>query len=61
MKKIWTVKDKVSLSDEELINAIKLGEVTGDDFIKCDLLNDYIRVNDSIYQFYLKGNENETI
>ena len=61
MKKIWTVKDKVSLSDEELINAIKLGEVTGDDFIKCDSLSDYIKVNDSIYQFYLKGNENETI
>lgn len=61
MKKIWTVKDKTSLSDEELINAIKLGTVSGDDFIKSELLPDYIKVSDSIYQFYLKGNENETI
>lgn len=61
MKKIWKVKDKQSYSDEELVEAIKEGTVTSDDLIMNDLLDDYIKVNDSIYQFYLKGVNNETL
>ena len=61
MKKTWNVKNKNSYSDEELIEAIKQGSVNGDDLIKSDMLKNYIKVSDSIYQFYLEGHNNETI
>ena len=61
MKKTWNVKNKDSYSDEELIEAIKNGSVKGEDFIISDALKDYIKVSDSIYQFYLEGKVDETI
>lgn len=61
MKKIWRVKNKPSYTDEELIQAIKEGVVTSDDLLLNDMLEDYIKVNDSIYRFYLKGDNNETL
>lgn len=61
MKKIWKVKNKASYSDEDLISAIKNGTIVADDLISSDSFKDYIKVSDSIYQFYLKGNGNETI
>lgn len=61
MKKTWNVKNKDSYSDEELIEAIKNGSVKGEDFIISDTLKDYIKVSDSIYQFYLEGKVDETI
>ena len=61
MKKTWNVKNKDSYSDEELIEAIKNGSVKGEDFIISDTLKDYIKVSDSIYQFYLEGKVDEAI
>ena len=61
MKKTWNVKNKDNYSDEELIEAIKNGSVKGEDFIISDTLKDYIKVSDSIYQFYLEGKVDETI
>ena len=61
MKKTWNVKNKDNYSDEELIEAIKNGSIKGEDFIISDTLKDYIKVCDSIYQFYLEGKVDETI
>ena len=61
MKKTWKVKNKDNYSDEELIEAIKNGSVKGEDFIISDTLKDYIKVSDSIYQFYLEGKVDEAI
>ena len=61
MKKIWKVKNKSSYTDDELVEAIKKGEILSDDLLLSDMLEDYIKVSDSIYQFYLKENDNETL
>ena len=61
MKKTWNVKNKNSYTDEELIEAIKQGKISGEDLIISDMLKNYIKVSDSIYQFYLKGHNNEAI
>lgn len=61
MKKIWTIKDKKSYSDEGLINAIKNGEVTGEDLLLSNYFDNAVKVSDTIYQFYMKEHENETI
>ena len=61
MKKTWKVKNKNDYTDEELIEAIKQGTINGNDLIISDMLKDYIKVSDSIYQFYLEGHNNETI
>ena len=61
MKKTWNVKNKENYSDEELIEAIKHGIVKGEDYIISETLKEYIKVSDSIYQFYLEGDANETI
>ena len=62
MNKIWRIKDKnEKYSDEELITMIKNGSITKDDYIKTDDMKDYIKVEESIYQFYLEGEGNEVI
>ncbi len=62
MKNIWTIKGrKEKVSDEVLIEMIKNGELSGSDYIKTRELSRFIRVDDSIYEFYLKGRNDETI
>ncbi len=62
MNKIWHIKDKSEkYSDEELIEMIKQNIINKDDYIKTDDMKDYIKVIESIYQFYLKGEADETI
>ena len=62
MNKIWRIKDKnEKYSDEELITMIKNGNIKKDDYIKTDDMKDYIKVEESIYQFYLEGEGNEVI
>ena len=61
MKKIWKTQNNVSYTDEELIDAIKKGYVKGDTLIISNMLKDYIAIKDTIYQFYLKENSNETL
>lgn len=61
MKKTWKVKDKGYCSDEDLITFIQNGKVLPDDLIMSEEIKEYIKVKDSVYAFYLKGDNNETI
>lgn len=63
MKKIWKVKNGKSYSDEDLIKAILNKQVKADDYIISKNISDYIKVKDTIYQFYLNGDTkiNETL
>ena len=61
MKKTWKVKDKGYCSDEDLIAFIQNGKVLPDDLIMSEEIKEYIKVKDSVYAFYLKGDNNETI
>lgn len=61
MKRTWKVKDKGYCSDEDLVTFIQNGTVDPDDLIMSELLKDYIKVKDSVYAFYLKGENNETL
>ena len=58
--KIWKIKDKEELlSDKELIDLLINKVLNGNDEIKCHEMKDYIKIKDSIYQFYLEDkNEN---
>ncbi len=61
-KNIWTIKGrKEKVSDEALIEMIKNGELTKDDYIKNRDLNRFVKIDDSIYEFYLKGDNNESL
>ena len=58
--KIWHIKNSEELlTDKELIDLNKKKTLTGDNEIKCNEMKDYIKIKDSIYQFYLEEkNEN---
>lgn len=58
--KIWHIKDSEELlTDKELVDAIVKKVLSGDNEIKCNEMKDYIKIKDSIYQFYLEEkNEN---
>lgn len=57
-KNIWTIKGrKEKVSDEVLIKMIKNGELTKDDYIKNRDLNRFVKIDDSIYEFFLKGGQ----
>ena len=58
--KIWHIKNSEELlTDKELIDLIIKKVLTGDNEIKCNEMKDYIKIKDSIYQFYLEEkNEN---
>ncbi len=61
-KNIWTIKGrKEKVSDEALIEMIKNGELTKDDYIKNRDLGRFVKLDDSIYEFYLKGENNENL
>ena len=61
-KNIWMIKGrKEKVSDEVLIKMIKNGELTKDDYIKNRDLNRFVKIDDSIYEFYLKGDNNENL
>lgn len=60
--KIFKIKDyEGSFTDEEMVKLISSGQVTKDFYITTKEMKKWIKVEDSIYQFYLKGDENETI
>ncbi len=40
---------------------IKNGELTKDDYIKNRDLNRFVKIDDSIYEFFLKGDNNENL
>ena len=52
--KIWKIKGKSErVSDETLIEMIKAGELTGDDYIKSNDMRDFVKIADTVYGFYL--------
>lgn len=54
MNKIWKIKGKSErVSDETLIEMIKAGELTGDDYIKSNDMRDFVKIADTVYGFYL--------
>ena len=60
--KIWRIKGfEGSFTDEELVELIKSGEVKPDYSLTSRDLKKWIKVKDSIYQFYLEDKENETL
>ena len=55
--KIWQIKDRpkaLMLTDDELILAIKNGLLKGDDVLLSLELKEEVKIEDSIYSFYLK-------
>ena len=53
--KIWKVRGRDGkLTDEELIEMIKKGELSYDDHISTSEMKAWMKIKDTIYQFYLK-------
>jgi len=63
MNQVWKVRNyDGKYSDEQLIKAIQDGQLKPNDYITTKELKTWIRIKDSIYQIYLKGdNKNETL
>ena len=62
MNKIWKIKDKdLLLSDEELIEMIKQGKISKDTKVATKDMKHHVRLSDSIYQFYFKEDNHETV
>lgn len=60
--KVWKVKSlDITLSDEELIELIKQGKINKDASVSSKDMKIWVRLKDSIYQYYFKEDENETI
>ncbi|MBR3227167.1 MAG: DUF4339 domain-containing protein [Erysipelotrichaceae bacterium] len=58
MNKIWKIRGKEGkFTDEELIRMIKEGELSYDDYITTNEMKTWLRIRDTIYQFYLKGDK----
>lgn len=56
--KIWLIrKIEGKFSDEELIEMIKNGRLSKDDYICTKEMRTWMKIEDSIYQFYLKKEE----
>lgn len=61
-QKIWKVRGyKEKLTDEELISFIKSGDLSPDDYVATNDMKVWVQIKDSIYQFYIGGNANETL
>lgn len=59
--KIWRIKGfEGSFTDEEVIGLIKRGQIKKDYYLKTRDMKDWMRLKDSIYQYYLED-KNETI
>lgn len=62
--KIWKIKNyEGTFTDEEIVYLIKSGKLTGNDSLNCKDMKGYMKIKDSIYEYYLKkGNDkNETV
>ena len=60
--KIWKIQgfDGV-VTDEEIISLIKRGEIKPDYALSTREMKKWVKVKDSIYQYYLEDINNETI
>lgn len=62
MNKIWKIRGfEGKFSDEELIKMIKEGRLLASDYISTKDMKNWIKIEDSIYQFYLRREKHETI
>ena len=60
--KIWRIKGyQGQFSDEEIINLIKTGEIKPDFSLSTREMKKWVKLKDSIYQYYLEDGKNETI
>ena len=56
MNKMWKIKNREErVSDETLVEMIKSGELSKDDYIKSNDMKEFIKIEDTIYQFYLRS------
>lgn len=62
MNKIWKIRGvQERFTDEELIYLIQKGSLNGNNYIATQDMKQWIKIEDSIYQYYLKEKTNETI
>ena len=55
MNKIWKIRGfEGKFADEELIKMIKEGRLLASDYISTKDMKNWIKIEDSIYQFYLR-------
>ena len=60
--KIWRIKGfEVTFSDEELIELIWSGELKPDYQITTREMKKWVKLKDSIYQYYMEGREDEAV
>lgn len=56
--KVWKIKNyEGSFTDEQIISLIKSGKLTGEDCLTSKDIKGYIKIADSIYEYYLKKGE----
>lgn len=60
--RIWKIKGFEGVfTDEEVIDLIKNGEIKGEYALSSRDMKKWVKVKDSIYQFYLEDENNETV
>lgn len=60
--RIWKVRGREEkFTDEELVDMIRQGLLRGNDYIATNDMKVWLKIEDSIYQFYLKEKAYETI
>ena len=60
--KIWKVKGfQGTFTDEEIITLIKSGELKPEYSLTTKEMKKWIKLKDSIYQYYLEDKENENL
>jgi len=60
--KIWKIKSyEGSFTDDEIVDLIKSGQLKGEDALSSRDMKKWVKIKDSIYQFYLEDKENETL
>lgn len=60
MNKIWKIRGKQEkISDEELIKMIKEGRLSKDDYISNSDMKSYMKIEDTIYQYYLRREDKD--
>ena len=60
--KIWKIKGFEGVfTDDEIIALISSGEIKGEYSLTSRDMKKWVKVKDSIYQFYLEDDKNETV
>lgn len=60
--KVWKIKGfEGQFSDEEVVTLIKRGELKPDYSLSTKEMKKWVKLKDSIYQYYLEDEENATL